>query len=348
MGDACVPRRRGLAIARPSRCARHVRHRRHALRAARARGRASAIRCRGDRRRDRCGVGRGGDAVGRVERHVTDIIDAHQHYWNPARGDYGWLTPALAPLYRPFGPADLAPLRAAAGVARTIAVQAAPTVDETRYLLDLARRDPSIAGVVGWVPLDAPDARDTLAALARDPALKGVRPMLQDLPDAAWIASAALAPAIDALVELDLAFDALVTPRHLAPLATFARRFPRLRIVVDHGAKPPIRAGRAAWQPWADGIAALAALPNVHCKLSGLVTEAAHGWRPETIAPYVGHLFDAFGAARMIWGSDWPVLNLNGDYAGWHACARALTAARFGESACDAVFGANAAAFYRP
>ncbi|WP_009914714.1 amidohydrolase family protein, partial [Burkholderia humptydooensis] len=163
----------------------------------------------------------------------------------------------------------------------------------------------------------------------------------------AWIANPALAPAIDALVELDLAFDALVTPRHLAPLATFARRFPRLRIVVDHGAKPPIRAGRAAWQPWADGIAALAALPNVHCKLSGLATEAAHGWRRETIAPYVDHLFGAFGAARMIWGSDWPVLDLNGDYALWHASARALTAARVGERACDAVFGANAAAFYR-
>ncbi|AJX35736.1 amidohydrolase family protein [Burkholderia oklahomensis] len=278
---------------------------------------------------------------------MSEIIDAHQHYWDPARGDYGWLTPALAPLYRPFGPADLAPLRAAAGVARTIVVQAAPTVDETRYLLDLARRDASIAGVVGWAPLDAKHAPDTLAALARDPSFKGVRPMLQDLLDAAWIADPALTPAIDALVELDLAFDALVTPRHLAPLATFARRFPRLRLVVDHGAKPPIHMGRDGWQPWADGIAALAALPNVHCKLSGLATEAAHGWNRDTLARHVDHLFDVFGATRMIWGSDWPVLNLNGDYASWHAAAHALTVARFGESACDAVFGANAAAFYR-
>ncbi|WP_323119020.1 amidohydrolase family protein [Burkholderia alba] len=276
----------------------------------------------------------------------TPYVDAHQHYWDPARGDYGWLTPALAPLYKPFGPADLAPLRAAAGVTRTVAVQAAPTLDETRYLLALARADASIAGVVGWAPLADREAPAILAELAREPRFKGVRPMLQDLPDDAWIADPALAPAIHALIEAELAFDALIHPRHVAPLAAFARRFPRLRIVVDHGAKPPIRAGRAAWQPWADGIAQLAALPNLHCKLSGLATEAAPDWSDAVLAPYVGHLVDCFGASRLMWGSDWPVLNLNGDYAGWHAAARRLTD-RQGGAAQDAIFGGNAAAFYR-
>ncbi|WDD91186.1 amidohydrolase family protein [Burkholderia sp. FERM BP-3421] len=273
-------------------------------------------------------------------------IDAHQHYWDPARGDYGWLTPALAPLYRPYGPADLAPLRAAAGVTRTVAVQAAPTLAETHRLLALARADASLAGVVGWAPLRAPDAPGIIAALACAPCFKGVRPMLQDRPDDAWIADPALAPAIDALLAHDLAFDALVQPRHLAPLVVFARRFPRLRIVVDHGAKPPIRAGREAWQPWADGIAQLAALPNVWCKLSGLATEAAPGWSDATLAPYVAHLVACFGATRLMWGSDWPVLNLNGDYAGWRASASRLTDA-LGGAAQDAIFGGSAAAFYR-
>jgi L-fuconolactonase len=273
-------------------------------------------------------------------------IDAHQHYWNPQRGDYGWLTPALVTLYREFGPADLAPSRELAGIDRTVVVQAAPTVAETRYLLDLARNEASIAGVVGWVPLAEPDAPALIAELSREPKFKGVRPMLQDLPDDDWIADPGLAPAIDALVAHDLAFDALIYARHVAPLYTFATRFPALRIVVDHGAKPPIRDGAARWQPWADGIARLAALPNVHCKLSGLVTEAAPGWTEATLAPYVAHLVAHFGPARLMWGSDWPVLDLNGDYLLWHACANALVAA-LSDGERDAIFGANASAFYR-
>ncbi len=273
-------------------------------------------------------------------------IDAHQHYWNPQRGDYGWLTPSLGALYREFGPSDLAPWLARAGVERTVVVQAAPTVAETRYLLNLARDEDSIAGVVGWVPLDDPGAPSLIAELARDPKFKGVRPMLQDLPDDDWIADPALAPAVDALIAHDLAFDALIYARHVAALHTFATRFPALRIVVDHGAKPPIRDGAAGWQPWADGIARLAALPNVHGKLSGLATEAAPGWTDATLAPYVAHLVAQFGAARLIWGSDWPVLNLNGDYLRWHACASALVAA-LPERERDAMFGANASAFYR-
>jgi L-fuconolactonase len=273
-------------------------------------------------------------------------IDAHQHYWDPARGDYGWLTPELKVLYRQYGPDDLKPLRERAGIERTVVVQAAPTLDETRYLLDIARNEPSIAGVVGWVPLLLPEAPDVIEALAREPKFKGVRPMLQDLPDDTWIANPDLAPAIDALIAHDLAFDALIFARHVEHIETFAARFPALRIVVDHGAKPPIRYGDAGYQVWADAIARLARLPQVHCKLSGLATEAAPGWTEDTLRPYVEHLLQCFGPARLMWGSDWPVLDLNGDYLLWHSVAAALLAS-LSDAERDAVFGGNAAAFYR-
>jgi L-fuconolactonase len=273
-------------------------------------------------------------------------IDAHQHYWDPARGDYGWLTPDLDALYRTFGPADLAPLRERADVQRTVLVQAAPTVQETRYLLDLAQDDASVAGVVGWVPMLSRDAPELIAELARHPKFKGIRPMLQDLRDDDWIANPDLAPAVEALIAHDLAFDALIFARHVDALETFVTRFPTLRIVIDHGAKPPIRDGRSGWQSWADGITRLASLPHVQCKLSGLATEAAPGWTEATLQPYVDHLLQSFGPARLMWGSDWPVLNLNGDYLLWHSVANTLLAG-LSDSERVAVFGANATAFYR-
>lgn len=275
-------------------------------------------------------------------------IDAHQHYWDPARGDYGWLTPDMKPLFRVFGSDDLAPLRKSVDVQKTVVVQAAPTVDETRYLLDLARGDDSIAGVVGWVPLDSPDAVKIIDELARDPKLKAVRPMLQDLPDDTWIEHAPRKEAIERLIDLDLAFDALIFARHVPSLIRFVERYPTLRIVVDHGAKPPIRDGiDAGWQPWADVIAQLAALPQrLHCKLSGLATEANPNWTEATLKPYVAHLLDHFGPERLMWGSDWPVLNLNGSYTAWHSTARNLTS-HLEKAEQDAIFGANARAFYR-
>ncbi|SDR43263.1 L-fuconolactonase [Paraburkholderia fungorum] len=273
-------------------------------------------------------------------------IDAHQHYWDPARGDYGWLTPELKTLYRKFGPDDLKPLRERAGIERTVVVQAAPTLAETHYLLDLARNEPSIAGVVGWVPLLLDTAPDLIESLARDPKFKGVRPMLQDLPDDTWIANPDLAPAIEALIAHDLAFDALIFARHVEHIETFAARFPALRIVVDHGAKPPIRDGDAGYQVWADAVARLAQFPQVHCKLSGLATEASPGWTEDTLRPYVGHLLKSFGPARLMWGSDWPVLDLNGDYLLWHSVATTLLAS-LSDDEREAVFGGNAAAFYR-
>jgi L-fuconolactonase len=276
---------------------------------------------------------------------TMDTIDAHQHFWQLARGDYDWLTPALVPLYRDFLPRDLRPLAQAAGVRRSIVVQAAPTLAETRYLLELTRDDPAIAGVVGWVPLDDPDAPTLIDELLREPKFKGVRPMLQDLPDDSWIARTDLDPSIEALIRRGLVFDALVLTRHLPYLLPFARRHRRLRIVLDHGAKPPIADGAAGWQPWATQVAELAALPNVFCKISGLVTEAATPCTDAMLEPYLAHSIEQFGPARAMWGSDWPVVDMNGGYLAWHACAMRF-AERLEPHERAALFGGTARACY--
>ena len=272
------------------------------------------------------------------------LVDAHQHFWRLADRNGAWPPPELTPIYRDFLPADLAPLLARHGVAKTVLVQSMPNEDDTHFMLDLARRHPFIGGVVGWVDMKAPDAPARIAALAVDPLLKGLRPMLQDLPDDGWIDDTALAPAVQAMVRHGLSFDALVLPRHLGALRAFAERHRDLPIVIDHGAKPLIAAGVTA--PWRDDVAHLAALPHVHCKMSGLVTEAGAGWDIERLRPYVDHLLACFGPQRLIWGSDWPVLDLASDYAGWIAASNALLAG-LAEADRHAIFGRNARRFYR-
>lgn len=270
-------------------------------------------------------------------------IDAHQHVWTLARGDYGWLTPALGKIHRDFGPEDLAPLLAECGIDRTILVQAAPTQAETDFMLDVAARTPFVAGVVGWTDFEAPDVADRIASLAENPLLVGLRPMVHDIPDPDWLARPALAPAFAAMVAHGLVFDALIRPPHIAAtLATLARH-PDLSVVVDHGAKPDLVGGDLAG--WREGIAALADHPNTLCKLSGLVTEAAPDWTLETLRPAVDHLLACFGPDRLIWGSDWPVLTLRASYGRWHETAERLLAG-LGETARVAIMGENARRVY--
>lgn len=270
-------------------------------------------------------------------------VDAHQHFWQLARGDYGWLTPALAPLYRDFGPDDLLPQLEVCGIARTVLVQAAPSEAETAYLLGLAKRHPFVAGVVGWSDFEAPDAAARIARLAAGPRLKGLRPMIQDLPDDDWMLRAALAPAFAALVRHDLVFDALVLPRHLSNLLRLLERHPELRVVIDHGAKPAIRDDGFA--DWAPRIERLARDTGAYCKLSGLATEDGPAWSLERLRPYVAHLWDCFGPQRLIWGSDWPVLTLAGSYRDWHEAALMLLG-DLNTAEQAAVFGGNAIAVY--
>jgi L-fuconolactonase len=273
------------------------------------------------------------------------IVDAHQHFWDPARGDYGWLKPDN-PIHRVFSPADLRPLMTQAGVDATLLVQAAPTLEETDYMLGIARDTPWVLGVVGWIDLLAPDAADQVRRRAGDPLFLGVRPMLQDLPDPNWILQSALAPALEAIATEELVFDALILSHQIAAITELARRHPRLAIMLDHGAKP--RLGDAdAMLGWARDMEKLAARPNVACKVSGLLTELTPAGTRDDVARAIGVLFDLFGADRLVWGSDWPVLTLAGTYRDWFALAREAIAAKQ-EGAVSAVMGGNALRFYRP
>lgn len=273
-------------------------------------------------------------------------VDAHQHFWRIGEPGRDWPPPALATLYRDFTPGDLAPLLQAHGIERSVLVQSLPDEADALALLELANAHDFIGAVVGWTDLKAPDAPQRIAALASRPKLRGLRPMLQDALDDTWLDDPVLAPAVHAMITRGLAFDALVRPRQLPALLRFAQRYPELAIVVDHAAKPDIAAG--AVEPWRSNMRELARLPNVVCKLSGLVTEAAPGWQASDLRPYVAHLLACFGPARLLWGSDWPVLNLAADYARWLATGEALLAElELDDDARACVFGLNACRFYR-
>lgn len=271
------------------------------------------------------------------------MIDAHQHFWQLSRGDYGWLTPQLGPIYRDFGPSDLQPLLSGHGVGRTILVQAAATVAETEYLLEIADNTPFVAGVVGWADFTALDAPQVIAKLAQNPLLVGLRPMVQDIADDDWLLRDDIAPAIEAMVAHDLVFDALVLVKHLPRLTQFVQRYPQLRVVIDHGAKPQIK--DRAFKVWRDAMVPLAGNPGIMCKLSGLVTEANADWTAGDLRPYCDALLELFGAERLVWGSDWPVVDLAGGYHRWRdVSVSALAGLAHPERL--AVLGGNAARLY--
>ena len=270
-------------------------------------------------------------------------IDSHQHFWDLARGDYDWLTNDLAPIHRNFAPDDLHPFLQANKFDGTILVQAAATEAETEYILSLAENHDWILGVVGWVNMESPDAAHSIARFAQNPKFVGVRPMIQDIADPNWMLKPELAPALNALVDRGLHFDALLKPQHLTPFLQFINLYPDLPIVIDHCAKPEIR--RGTFQPWADLIAQIAATSNTMCKLSGLVAEANPDWSDQDIRPYAQHILKYFGPERVMFGSDWPVLKLAGDYNAWVEFVQNLCAG-LPRSGIDSVFGKTAQRFY--
>jgi L-fuconolactonase len=281
---------------------------------------------------------------------MTLRIDAHQHYWDPRRGDYGWMPPDDPVLTRVYGPADLAPDLAAAGIERTVLVQAAPTVAETDYLLELAESTPSVAAVVGWIDFEDRAQLGQIERWRRHPKFAGLRPMIQDIPDTSWMLRDEVQWAYAALADLDLTFDALGFSRHLPNFLQVMQRHPGLRVVIDHAMKPRIRDHGSAereFAAWAEGMKRLAGETGAFCKLSGLVTEAKADWRDDDLAPYVTTVLEAFGADRVMWGSDWPVCRLRCDYAHWHTSAQSLCAG-LSETDRAAIFGGTAARFYRP
>ncbi len=273
------------------------------------------------------------------------IIDAHFHCWRLARGDYGWLTPALAPIYRDIDVEDWQHEAQPQGVTAGLLVQAAPTEAETAFLLEQAAHHEAVRGVVGWLDLLAPDAPERIATLAStQPKLKGLRPMLHDIDDADWILQPALAPALEAMVAHGLVFDALVKPLHLTRLRVLCERHPALQVVIDHGAKPDIAGGH--WHPWADDLQRLARETTAVCKLSGLLTEAGPHPRRGAAKRWSEHLLGSFGPQRVLWGSDWPVLELAANYRDWWGDTQTLLAP-LGDADRAAVLGANAQRVYR-
>jgi L-fuconolactonase len=249
--------------------------------------------------------------------------------WQLARGDYFWMTPDLTPIYRDFGPEDLRAHLERNGIGRIIVVQAADTVAETEFMLEIAEK---------------PQGAEELARLAANPYLKGVRPMIQDIPDDDWILGESLTPTFEAVTDLDLVFDALVFPRHLKNLMILLERHPDMRIIVDHGAKPQIR--DRAFDGWAADLRTIADNSSALVKFSGLVTEAKPGWTVDDLKPYVDHLIEVFGPDRMVYGSDWPVVRMAADYDPWFQAAQELTAG-LGEVERRGVFSDNAQKLYR-
>lgn len=273
-------------------------------------------------------------------------IDAHQHFWNPGRGDYFWMPRDDAVLARPYTPDDLSPHLKHHGIGRTVLVQAAATINESEYMLGIADATPFVAGVVGWIDFERPSDKRELRRLADHPKFKGVRPMIQDIPDDDWMLREDVQWGFRTVADLGLTFDALGFPRHLANFLTILKRHPDMRVVIDHCMKPPIRShSEDSFAHWADGMARIAGETGAYCKFSALVTEANAGWTVEHLRPYADHVLGVFGPDRVMWGSDWPVCQLRASYDEWWAAAKALTAGLDAEAEAQ-VFGGTAAEFY--
>ena len=274
------------------------------------------------------------------------IIDSHQHFWTPCRGDHDWMPLDNPILNRTYLPADLTPILQAGGIDGTVLVQAAATVNETEYMLGLADASGFVKGVVGWVDFEKPSDHAQLARLRGHPKFKGVRPMIQDIADDHWMLRDDVQWGYKAICDLDLTFDALGFPRHLANFLTLRQRYPSLRVVIDHCMKPQIRDHSvASFRVWADGMDRLADT-GAYCKFSALITEANPDWSVADLKPYVDHVLAAFGPEKVMWGSDWPVCRLRAEYEVWHKAAQDLTA-DLSPAAKARIYGATAAEFYR-
>lgn len=275
------------------------------------------------------------------------IIDSHQHFWDPQRFDYPWMTEEVEAIRRAFGPRDLEPSLSETGVSHTVLVQAKSSVDETGYLLRIAKSTRFVAGVVGWVDLTDPGAGDTIAGLRGEPGgeyLVGIRHQVHDEQDRDWLLRDNVQRGLRELAAGGLTYDFLVRTRELSSAVQTARMHPDIRFVIDHVAKPPIRTGSI--DDWARAMEPFSELGNVYCKLSGMVTEADwDGWTSDQLAPYVQRVLAWFGADRLLFGSDWPVCLLAARYEEvLHALDHAL--GDISEKARSKIYGANAVSFY--
>jgi L-fuconolactonase len=243
-------------------------------------------------------------------------IDSHHHLWKYNARDYVWMNDAMTLLRRDFLIPELEDVMREAGVEGTVAVQARQTITETEWLLDIAEHHPFILGVVGWVPLAAPNAGHILDRFVQHPRLKAVRHVLHDEADDFYMLNDDFNRGIDLLENYGLAYDILIFERHLPQTIAFVDRHPGQVFVMDHIAKPRIRDGMMS--PWREHMKDLAKRENVYCKVSGMTTEADwNSWTPDVLRPYFDVVLSAFGPKRLMFGSDWPVLTLAGRYRTW-------------------------------
>jgi L-fuconolactonase len=280
---------------------------------------------------------------------MTMKIDSHHHFWSYSAAEYPWIGAGMERLARDYLPADLATPAREAGIRGTVAVQARQTLDETRWLLQLAEEHPLILGVVGWVDLRSPNVADQLASFADRERLVGVRHVVQDEPDPRFLLGEAFVRGLGQLLPFGLTYDLLLYPSQLPAAVELVARKPDQPFVLDHLAKPQL----AAWTNpgdmdiWRRDIQALAAHENVCCKLSGLVTEASwRQWRPADFTPYLDVALEAFGPERLMIGSDWPVCLLAGEYAEVMGIVGEYCAA-LSATEQEAIWGGTAARFYR-
>lgn len=275
------------------------------------------------------------------------LIDAHHHLWDRRRASYPWLGPHLPLLDREVLFGELQPLLSRAGVTATVLVQGADNDADTDFLLDQAAEHEEIAAVVAWIPLDEPDrAARRLAELRRHPKFRGIRHGINAEPDPDWILRPAVSEGLRLLEDEGVPFDYVpVRRRHLELVPELVERHPRLRIVIDHLSKPPVR--REEREPWWTNIARAAESPTVWAKVSGLMPAGGDFtvWSPDDLRPFVDRAVEAFGPSRLMWGSDWPVIDLAGGYERALDAARALTA-DWSDADRAALFHDTAAAFY--
>jgi L-fuconolactonase len=273
-------------------------------------------------------------------------IDSHQHFWKAARGDYHWMSPAVPVLCRDYLSEDLRPWLVKNGVDKTILVQAAQTRAETDFLLDLAQRTDFVAGVIGWLDLESPTFAEELEIYSKKPKFLGIRPMLQDLEKDDWILNPRVMDSLKLIAERDVPFEFLTHTRHLPHVLKVLDAIPGLRAVVDHISKPEIKSKKL--DPWRSLMSEVARHPKIHCKLSGMITEADHQtWTADDLRPYVKHVCGCFGFERVMFGSDWPVCLLAGSYDQVLGALQAVLKPELNERREDAVFGGNAARFYQ-
>ena len=254
------------------------------------------------------------------------IIDAHQHFWDPSRGDYSWMPQDNKILNRKYDLEDLAKDSRSIDLYKTVLVQAAATNAETEYMLNIAENSDLVSGVVGWVNFEDPNQLKQLKTFAKNPKFVGVRPMIQDIPDKNWVLNKDFDIFFKTIIDLDLSFDALGFPIHLDNFYIIASKYPSLRFVIDHLMKPKIcNNDQKEFDHWKNGMSKFSNLDNVYCKFSGMVTEACKNWTEDDLKLYTNEIFQIFTDKKILWGSDWPVCNLRTDYIGWFNTAQNLT-----------------------